>query len=571
MSKQHPHQRPSSPSTLPSVPKSAVRPTALLLLLTLPLASCRNFGEGGTGETLFSQQRLRDIERKNLSDVALPDSPATRPIEELPTTLPVAPAAATLTLTLDDCRTDALENNLDLAVSRFDPTLANQRLAEERSRFEAAFTTDLRYANFDQATASSLTSAQSEQFSAVPGVRVPLQYGGNVFLESPFDRNSNDNQFSTLNPAYGANPSVRFEQPLLRGFGVASNAQPIRVAFYSSQRAQARTKLEVIRVLANVDRIYWRLYAAQKQLDVVRAEFDVASALLQRNRRRLAAKLDPEVEVLRAESALADRLEAVQVAENTVRQRERDLKRIMNRPNLDLDSPTRLLLSTDPTMLFQKLDRDALSRAAVANRMELLETELQLLSDSATVQAARNGLLPIATMSYTYRVNGLGENFDEAFTQVGENRFSDNIVGVRLEVPIGNEAARARLRQALASRMQTLATKAQRTLQIRQELADSLDALDLSRQNIVAAQRRVILARRVLAAEARLLDAGQRTSTEVLDAQSRLASARSAEVLAVTNHQISQVDIAFASGTLLGAGNVYWQPVTPPEVPRYIP
>jgi outer membrane protein TolC len=81
----------------------------------------------------------------------------------------------------------------------------------------------------------------------------------------------------------------------------------------------------------------------------------------------------------------------------------------------------------------------------------------------------------------------------------------------------------------------------------------------------------VILARRVLAAEIRQLDAGLRTSTEVLDAQSRLASALSAEVLAVTNHQISQVDIAFASGLLLGAGNVYWEPVPPEKVRHYIP
>lgn len=539
--------------------------------LALGSVSCRTFGEGGTGETLFTKERLRDIQRKNLADSGLANQPATRAVEDLPTTLPAGPVVAVMPLSLDECRTAALANNLDLAVSRFDPTLANERLSAERARFEAVFTTDARYARLDQATSSQLSSAQVEQSSVTPGVRIPLQLGGSVSLGLPFERSATNNQFSTLDPAYSTNPFAAWEQPLLRGFGVASNAQPIRVAFYASQQSQARTKLEVIRVLANVDRIYWRLYAAQKQLEVRRAEFDVTSALLQRNRRRLALRLDPEVEVLRAESALADRLEAVQVAENEVLQRQRDLKRIMNRPDLDLDSPTKLTPTTDPVALFQRLDREALSRTAVENRMELLETELQLLSDGAVVQGARNGLLPLAALSYTYRVNGLGSTFDEAFAQVDDNRFSDNIVGVRIEVPIGNEAARSRLRQALATRMQTLATKAQRTLQIRQELSDAVDALDLSRQNIIAAQRRVILARRVLEAEGRQLDAGQRTSTEVLDAQSRLASARSAEVLAVTNHQISQVDIAFATGTLLGAGNVYWEPVTAPRVRRYIP
>lgn len=532
---------------------------------------CRDFGVGGTGEIRLAEAAIRDIQRRDLSAWAVAgEPPPPEELERTPTTLPTREMSVR-PLSLEEARALALENNLDLAVARVEPTVAAERLRAERARFEAVFTTDLRYASIDQATASELVSAQREQWSISPGVRLPLQYGGAVSLALPLDRTRDTNRFSTLNPAYAVNPAVIWEQPLLRGFGVASNAQPIRVAFYAAQQAEARTRLEVIRVLANVDRLYWRLYAAQKEREVREAEFRLAAALLERNRRRLAAQLDPEVEVLRAESALADRLEAVQVAENAVRQRERELKRILNAPDLDLDSPVRLELTTPPGTLFARLDRQRLAAEAVANRMELLEVELRLLSDSATVDAARNGVLPLVALTYQYRVNGLGESFPEAFAQVDDHRFTDHVLGVRMEVPIGNEAARARLRQALAVRMQTLATKSQRTQQIRQEMFDALDQLELSRKNILAAQRRVALARRVLEAEGRLLEAGQRTSTDVLDAQARLAAALSSEVLAVTNHQIAQVDIAFASGTLLGAGNVLWEPVAAAEVGRYVP
>lgn len=538
------------------------------------VGGCRDFGVGGTGETQFSRERLRDISARSLSDSVIPPGPEDPPplsVDNLPTTLPAGAPVTVRRLTLEEARAIALANNLDLAVSRFDPTVSQQRLLVERARFESVFTTDFRYASLDQATASELASAQVEQYSVTPGVRVPLQLGGSVSLALPLDRTENTNRFSTLNPAYATNPAVIWEQPLLRGFGVDANAQAIRVAFYAAQRSEARTKLEVIRVLANVDRLYWRLFAAQKQLEVQQGEFRLAAALLERNRRRLAAQLDPELEVLRAESALADRLEGVQIAENTVLQRQRDLKRILNAPDMDIDSPIRLELETQPSTLFARLDRQRLAQQAVENRMELLELELQLLSDTATVQAARNGILPLVALTYQYRVNGLGESFPEAFAQVDDNRFTDHIAGLRMEVPIGNEAARSRLRQALALRMQTLATKSQRVMQIRQEMFDALDQLEVSRKNIIAAQRRVILARRVLEAESRLLDAGQRTSTDVLDAQSRLASAFSAEILATTNHQIAQVDIAFASGTLLGAGNVAWEPVSAPQVRRYLP
>jgi len=51
-----------------------------------------------------------------------------------------------------------------------------------------------------------------------------------------------------------------------------------------------------------------------------------------------------------------------------------------------------------------------------------------------------------------------------------------------------------------------------------------------------------------------------RIATDVLDAQTSLGDAQSAEIRAVTDYQVSQVDLAFATGTLLGATKVRWQP-----------
>jgi hypothetical protein len=40
-------------------------------------------------------------------------------------------------------------------------------------------------------------------------------------------------------------------------------------------------------------------------------------------------------------------------------------------------------------------------------------------------------------------------------------------------------------------------------------------------------------------------------------------------VSAISDYQIAQVDIAFATGTVLGASHVDWQPVKEPRAPRY--
>ncbi len=97
-------------------------------------------------------------------------------------------------------------------------------------------------------------------------------------------------------------------------------------------------------------------------------------------------------------------------------------------------------------------------------------------------------------------------------------------------------------------------------------MLNAIDQLDANWQRILAAQQRVVLAARTLDAEIRQFEQGLRTSTEVLEAQARLADAQSSEINAIAEYQIAQVDIAFAAGMLLGASNVAWEPI---PAPRY--
>jgi outer membrane protein TolC len=215
------------------------------------------------------------------------------------------------------------------------------------------------------------------------------------------------------------------------------------------------------------------------------------------------------------------------------------------------------------------VDPERLTAAALRQRMEILDLELQIAEQTATVRVARNGLLPLVNLTYTYGVTGLGSTAGQAFSQVWVKNADSHQFGLQLQVPIGNEAARSKLRQAMLTRMQTLATREQQSLQIREDIATAADTLRTDWERIVAAKQRTALSSRTLEVEVRQFKLGLRTSTDVLIAQSDLASAELAEVSAVSDYQIAQVDIAFATGTLLGASHVDWQAAPEPSVPRY--
>lgn len=534
-----------------------IRLSAVTLIL---LGGCfRDYGAGGTGELVIPRSELREVRTVNVEQFA-----TTRPTT-IPATMPsTQPAPPELTVSIEDVRKNALENNLDLKVEFVSPSIAAQTLKQAQAQFEPSFTDNFQYSNLDQPTGSSLDSNQANSYRNEPAINIPLLTGGSITLSAPMTRQESDNQFNTLNPAYTSDFSASISIPLMRGFGVDANAQGIRIAFYDSQQAEAQTKLTVIRVLAEAERVYWRMYSAGRALEVRRKEYELAKAQLERARRQVRLGLAAEVEVTRAESGVADTVEQIINAENLLADRQRDLKRILNIPEVGMTSPTVLIPGTAPQAVAYKVNTERALSYAMNERMELLQTELQIAKDTANILAARNGLLPLVSLQYRYTANGLGGDFNDAVSTLFDKNFEDNFVGLQVEIPIGNASARAQYHRSLLNRIQSLATQDQQRAQVTQEVLAAIAQLETNWQRIIAAQQRVILSARTLDAEIRQFDRGLRTSNDVIDAQNRLANAQLSEILALADYQIAQVDLTFATGTLLSQSRVSWEPTRLP-------
>jgi outer membrane protein TolC len=228
-----------------------------------------------------------------------------------------------------------------------------------------------------------------------------------------------------------------------------------------------------------------------------------------------------------------------------------------------MDSPTALVPMTEPDPVLYELDRQRLTASAVENRMEMLELELQIAEDISTVDYYKNQALPLVTLNYTYNINGLGAVRDDAYDMLYDRSYEDHIMGMKLLVPLGNEAAKSRVNQAFYQRRQRLVSKENRRTLIEKEVLAAADQLETNWQSILASRQNAILAGRLYEAEKRQFELGLRTSTDVLDAQAKFANAQSTEIKSLTEYQIAQVDLAYATGTLLGAAKVRWEPIVP--------
>jgi outer membrane protein len=521
------------------------------------LTGCEPFpGDEKFYEIKIAPEKLRQIETLELQEAKAEENHRIDANEVPP---------KELKLNLEQCRALTLENNLDLKVQLISPAIAAERVDEEQAAFEAAFSTNLRFSKADTPTATYLDEISGSKVDYVRtglGVQVPLRTGGTVTFDLADNRIKTDAQ-TTFNPYFASDLSVSISQPLLRGAGNRANTHAIRIAEYERQITDARTKLEVIRIISAVDRVYWRLYAARKELEVRKQQYDLAEALLEQARRFVAAGDKAQVEVIRTEAGVAQRLEAIIIAENSLRDRERELKRTLNKAGLEMQTPTILVPATEPDPVRYELEKQRLVATAIDSRMEMLELELQIAEDISTIDYMHNQAMPLVNMDYTYNMNGLGESRNDSFDLLFDKKFEDHRFGVQLLVPLGNEAAKSRLLQAFYQRRQRLATRDNREALIELEVLNAIDQLEANWQRILASRQSVILDGRLFEAEKRQFELGLGTSTDVLEAQTNFANSQSAEILALTEYQIALVDLAYATGTLLGAAKVQWEPIVP--------
>jgi len=522
---------------------------AALLALALGVMGCGTPKVRQQPELKALAERLDEIETVKLAEKSRSEPVSIEQATKQLTAAVTEPnqAQPVMKLTLEEVRAAALANNLDLKVQLVSPSLAQQIIDIERAKFESVFRAS---AGYDR---KELEEGVWSRRSYEAGTVTPLPTGGTIVTNVPV---------ADSDGVADAAASVSVIQSLLRGAGTRVNTYSIQVATYQKGAFDAITKLQAINILVGADVAYWRLYQARKQLDISREQYKLAQNQLKYARLKVEAGSAPKNEIVRAEAGLSGRLDAVIGAETAVRDRERDLKRIMNRSDLPLNSPVGILTMTEPEPMGLDLDQESLVAAALENRTELAELEFRLAIGDIEIAQARNDLLPLLTLEYAYAANGQAGDAAGAFEGLFDDPLQDHSVRLSAAIPLGNQAAKAQYRRARLEKIRAELSREQQKQRIRQEVHDAVDGLEQNWRRILAAEQGVVAEYRNYRVEQSQFQLGRRTSTEVLRAATDLAEAQLRRIAAFADYEIAQVLLARATGTLLGRGQVQLQPVS---------
>jgi outer membrane protein TolC len=349
-----------------------------------------------------------------------------------------------LMLSLQDAVELALENNLDIAVQRYYPWVADASILKAKAG-GAGYSTP--GGTFASSTANLNSFAYDPLFTS--GVSVddrstPInnpfisgtgaanlaglithtttftnQYsqsfetGTNFTASWNNTRSSSTSSANFFNPAVQSTLSLGFSQSLLNGFGITVNTRNLRIAKNNRRIADWAFELQAITTITNTITAYWELVYARANVKVEEQAVTVSEKLYNDNKKQLGVGTMAPLDVTRAESELATDRQNLIVAQTVQLQDEQILLNAISKDPMASNLIHVEIITTDqpkqPEAIESASFEDSI-KEAFAKRPDLQEQALNLNNAGIDVQATRKALLPTATLSAQYSSVGLAGN-----------------------------------------------------------------------------------------------------------------------------------------------------------------
>jgi outer membrane protein TolC len=415
-----------------------------------------------------------------------------------------------------------------------------------------------------------------------------FQWGTSLQVGFNNTRVTSNSFYSSLSPQLNSNFRATVTQPLLQGFGFASNTRYIRIAKNNRELSDVAFRLQVITTINQIQSMYWDLVYAYENARVQKESLAFAEKTLSDTKKQVEIGSLAPIETVRAQSTVAQDQQSVTIALTNLQLEQLLMKNALSRTLRDqvlagadvIPTSTMELPPSEPVQPTQDLIADALR-----HRPDLVESRIQLNTTEISNQAVRNALLPTLNLFAYYGGAGLGgvqnpanicpdPTFSDCaianpninlgqsplaptvgiggtFNQLVNSTSPDKGVGLSLNIPLRNRAA-----QALQIRSELEYQQAQMRLQqienqISIEVRNAQFGVEQNRASVASAQAAVDYAKQSLDAEQKKYQFGTSTTTLVLQTQSGLATAESTMMSAMAAYEKSRIELDRATGVTL--------------------
>jgi len=447
------------------------------------------------------------------------------------------------------------------AISSFDPQLSVQGFVDHTTLSQ------VNSANYGvpilKQNTIEIASSYSQAFSL----------GTNFTVTDYGLRRTTNSIFNVLSPQLTTQLNFQINQPLLQGFGLATNQRFMHIAKKNLQLTDLGFRAQTIATISQVENIYWDLAGAYQNAQIQERSLAYANEILSDDEKQLQLQNIPAMQVMKDQAAVASAEGDLTVARATLRLNELLIKNAITKTITDPAFaempviPLDLMGSPDPKAT-EPIDQ--LIAEAEKNRPDVAEDQLAMQIAQNNLKTIKNELLPTLSLYGQYIGVGYGgqlnpscdkahvvcsTTFPEDFAGAFQNTFNysspEYQVGFTLNVTLRNRVAKAdQFRAVLDYRQKELSFEQQKKT-ILLDVRNSQYAVQQAQARVTAAQKARDLAQKTFDIAKEQQKLGAMSTYDTLVSEQALAVAESALVVAQAAFEKAKVYIDQATGSTL--------------------
>jgi outer membrane protein TolC len=514
-------------------------------------------------------------------------------------------------VTLDQVLAMALANNKDIEASRIDQLESEYTLTAAQGAFDPLLNVNSYWEQQINPVASALGgsttgSVINKTWLADPGITQPLPwYGGQFKVDlSSIDAYSS-NTFLSLNPQYETALNFSYTQPLWRNLLYDNNRHQIDVAKKNRSLTDEQFRQRVMAVVQQAEQGYWELAYAynnlQVQLDAVRIGIQQDES----NRRQEEQGLLAPIDVVAAQTQLANFELGAYTAQSALTSAENSLKELIL-PNRSDSLWSTALIPVTPADVKPPLMplADAIAEAMV-NRPEIAQVKINGEINEKDVRYYRNQTKPQVNLTAQYSRAGLAGvvlpagpnpftaafgpltnqinelsalaglaplssvsfgsgpispvlvgNYGHSLAGIWDGDFPTTEIQLSLSLPIRNRTAEANLGKSLAETRRIRNQREQTEQNIQSDVRTGMENIQMARLRLEAAQVERESAEEQYQSEQRQFRAGTSTLFLVQQRQANMITARSQERRSEADMSEAIAALQLATGTILAERHI---------------
>jgi len=488
-------------------------------------------------------------------------------------------------LSLEDCILKAMENNLNVAVEVLNPELADISVSRATEDFlpSLSFGYSLQNTNspsFSFIEAEEKISTEYRDYSASIFQRIPT--GGEFSISLTSYKNDSNQKFLSVNPRYSSTLRFNFTQPLLKNFGFKISRKEIIIAKNNRDISESQLKGVLMDTIYNVESAYWNFVYSIENLKARRQSLKLAQDLLAKNKREVEVGTLAPIEILSAQTEVASREADILQAEAMVKNNEDLLKTIINLAAEEKGVEADIIPVDKPAFDRKEVNLEDALLTALENRPDLRANRFDVKNKEIDLSYARNQLLPDLSVLASYwspGVSGTQIVYDildpfgppittipggssDALKDAFRLKYKNWYVGLTLSIPLNSVLSRAEYAQARVNLEQSMFRLKNQEQQIFLEIKNAVRGVQTDYKRVHAYRIARELAEKKLEAEEKKLKVGLTTNYVVLQYQRDLADARSAELQAIIDYNLSLARLDKALGTTLKNKNIRFSEIS---------